>query len=306
MGVKVAAGHPAYSGTFIPEIWSGKLVEKFYDATVFGEIANTDYEGEIKGKGDKVNIRTRSTIVIRDYNKGQNLQTQRPESPNVELNIDKAKYFNFICDDIDKHQSDINLMTEWSDDAGEQMKIEVDTGILGDIYADAAAANKGIAAGRKSASFNFGATGSPVAVDKTNVLDYLVDIATAMGEQSLPEQGRWIVIPEWMGGMLMKSDLKDASMTGDGESVLRNGRIGRIAGLTLYKSNNLSSVTDGAYTAYNIIAGHKSALTFASQMTQMDTLKAESTFGNLVRGLNVYGYQVVKDTSLFHFYARKA
>ena len=38
-----AAGYPAYSGTFIPEIWSGKLVEKFYDATVFGDIANTDY-----------------------------------------------------------------------------------------------------------------------------------------------------------------------------------------------------------------------------------------------------------------------
>lgn len=306
MGVQVAAGQPVYSGTFIPEIWSGKLVTKFYDATVFGEIANTDYEGEIKSMGDKVKIRTVPNIIIRDYAKGQTLQTQRPESPNVELDIDKAKYFQFVCDDIDKHQSDIALMDKWGTDAGEQMKIVIDTGILGDIYADAAAANKGVAAGRKSASFNLGATGSPVAVDKTNVLDYLVDIGTVMTEQSVPEMDRWIVLPAWMCGMIKKSDLKDASMTGDSESVLRNGRIGRIDGLMIYSSNNLSSVTDGAYTAYNIIAGHKSALTFASQMTQMDTLKAESTFGTIVRGLNVYGYQVIKPESLVHFYARKA
>lgn len=306
MGVQVAAGQPVYSGTFIPEIWSGKLVTKFYDATVFGEIANTDYEGEIKSMGDKVKIRTVPNIIIRDYAKGQTLQTQRPESPNVELDIDKAKYFQFVCDDIDKHQSDIALMDKWGTDAGEQMKIIIDTGILGDIYADAAAANKGVAAGRKSASFNLGTTGSPVAVDKTNVLDYLVDIGTVMTEQSVPEMDRWIVLPAWMCGMIKKSDLKDASMTGDSESILRNGRIGRIDGLMIYSSNNLSSVTDGAYTAYNIIAGHKSALTFASQMTQMDTLKAESTFGTIVRGLNVYGYQVIKPESLVHFYARKA
>ena len=45
-GVGRAAGHPDYSadGTskFIPQLWSGKLVTKFYAATVFGDIANTD------------------------------------------------------------------------------------------------------------------------------------------------------------------------------------------------------------------------------------------------------------------------
>lgn len=303
--MQVAQGHPNYSGTFIPEIWSGKLNIKFYAATVFGDIANTDYEGEISSMGDKVHIRTVPDIIIRDYIKGQNLQTQRPESPNVELNIDKAKYFQFICDSIDKHQSDIALLDKWAEDAGQQMKIEIDTGILGDIYADAAVANKGANAGAKSESINLGSVGSPLAIDKTNVLDTLVDIGTAMDEQNLPESDRWVVLPAWMCGMIKKSDLKDASLTGDGESILRNGRLGRIDRLTLYMSNNLSSVTDGAYTAYNIIAGHKSGLTFAAQMTEMDTLKAESTFGTIVRGLNVYGYQVVKKESIFHLYARK-
>ena len=52
------ATSPAASGTFIPSIWSGKLNAKFYATTVFGEIANTSYEGEIKNIGDKVVINT--------------------------------------------------------------------------------------------------------------------------------------------------------------------------------------------------------------------------------------------------------
>jgi len=44
-----AVGHPNYSSSgtvgFAPSIWSGKLIEKLYASTCYGEIANTDYEG---------------------------------------------------------------------------------------------------------------------------------------------------------------------------------------------------------------------------------------------------------------------
>jgi len=303
--VASAAGHPAYSGTFIPEIWSGKLVEKFYDATVFGEIANTDYEGEIASMGDKVHIRTTPTIIIRDYQKGGTLQTQRPESPNKTLVIDRAKYFNFVIDNIDRYQSDIALMDDWAGDAGEQMKITIDTGILGDIYADAAAENSGLTAGRKSASYNMGVTGTPFVVTAANVLDLLTAAGGVADEQNWPESGRWFVMPAWMRVVLMNSDLKNASLAGDETSILRNGRIGMVDRWMIYVSNNVASVTDGAFTAYNCVFGHKSGLTFASQMTEMDSLKAESTFGTLVRGLNVYGYEVIKPESIGHAYVRK-
>ena len=35
---------------------------KFYATTVFGDIANTDWQGEVSGMGDKVYIRTRPDI----------------------------------------------------------------------------------------------------------------------------------------------------------------------------------------------------------------------------------------------------
>lgn len=303
--VPSASGHPAYSGTFIPEIWSGKLVEKFYDATVLGEIANTDYEGEITQQGDKVYIRTVPNITIRDYQKGGTLQIERPQSPNVVLEVDRAKYFNFILDDIDAYQSDINLMDAWAADASEQMKIAIDSEVLGTIYADAHANNKGTTAGRKSGSYNLGAVGSPLAITPSNVLEVITAASAVADEQSWPETGRWMVIPAWMRFVLMNSDLKNASLAGDESSILRNGRVGMIDRWMIYVSNNVSSVTDGAYTAWNVVFGHKSGLTFASQMTEMEDLKAESTFGRLVRGLNVYGFKVIKPESIGLLYVRR-
>ena len=305
IGVPSASGHPTYSGTFIPEIWSGKLVEKFYDATVFGEIANTDYEGEIKAYGDKVTIRTIPTIVIRDYVAGQNLIHQRPDSAPVELKIDRGKYFDFVCDDVMRKQMDLNFMEGWSTDASEQMKIEIDGLVLNAIYADADAQNKGATAGAKSASFNLGVSGTPIGLTKTNILDYLVDLGTVLDEQNRPNTDRWLVLPAWACGLIKKSDLKDASLTGDGQSVLRNGRIGMIDRWTIYMSNNYTSVTDGAFTAYHVVFGHKSALTFAAQMVNMETLRAESTFGDIVRGLNVFGFEVVHPKSMGDFYVYK-
>ena len=74
-------GHPVYTGTFIPEIWSGKIIENFYDSTVLTSISNTNYEGEIKSFGDTVNIRTTPTITVRTYTKGQVLDLEQPEQP---------------------------------------------------------------------------------------------------------------------------------------------------------------------------------------------------------------------------------
>lgn len=278
---------------------------KFYAATVLADISNTEYEGEIKKFGDEVIIRTVPDITIKDYVVGQKLDYETPESPSVSLKIDKGKYFGFRIDYIQKYQSDINLLDRWSDDSAQQMKIKVDTDVLGAIYADAHAKNKGATAGAKSSSFNLGATGSPVTLTKVNILDYIVDMMSVLDEQNVPETGRFIILPAWAVGMLKKSDIKDASLTGDGVSVLRNGRVGMVDRAMIYLSNNLSSVTDGADTVYNMIFGHKSGLTFAAQMTEMETLTAESTFGKLVRGLNVYGYKVIKPESIGHFYAKK-
>jgi hypothetical protein len=294
MAFSVAAGRPQYSGNFIPEIWSGKLIQNFYDATVLAAISNTDYEGEIRQYGDTVNIRTTPEITISTYVKGQTLAVQSPEKAKLQLMIDKGEYFACIEDDVDKVQADIAMMDTWSKDASERMKIKIDTRVLTDLLADIAAANKGNTAGRITANIDLGSTGTPVALTKSNVLDYIVDMGVVLDEANAPESDRFLIIPAKMAGFIKKSDLKDASITGDSSSVLRNGRIGMIDRFMLYTSHNLS-VTSGKFS---IIAGHKMGFTFASQMTNMETIRSESTFGNIVRGLQVYGYKVVKPEAL--------
>lgn len=301
MSYPVSAGRPNYSGNFIPEIWSGKLIENFYDATVLAAIANTDYEGEIKNQGDTVNIRTIPNITIRDYVKGQSLVVENPDKPKLQLVIDKGEYFACVEDDIDRVQSDVKLMDMWSKDASEQMKIKIDQRVLTDILPDIAATNKGANAGAVSGAFNLGTTGAPLTVTKdgasstTSVTDLVVDMGTVLDEANCPEQNRFLIIPARMAGLIKKSELKDASLTGDSQSPLRNGRLGMIDRFTIYVSHNLK-VTSG--TKYSIIAGTKMGFTFASQMTEMETIRSETTFGDIIRGLQVYGYKVVKPEAL--------
>jgi hypothetical protein len=185
-------------------------------------------------------------------------------------------------------------MDTWSKDASERMKIKIDQRVLTDILPDISASNKGASAGRITGNIDLGTTGSPIAITKSNVLDYIVDLGTVLDEANAPEGERFLVIPAKMAGMIKKSDLKDASITGDSMSVIRNGRLGMIDRFTLYMSHNLS-VSSGKFS---IVAGHKMGFTFASQMTNMETIRSETTFGNIIRGLQVYGYKVVKPEAL--------
>jgi len=294
MGYPVASGRTNYSGNFIPEIWSGKLIENFYDATVLSAISNTNYEGEIRNMGDTVNIRTTPTITIKTYVKGQTLAVENPDKEKLQLVIDKGEYFACVEDDVDKVQADINLMDTWSKDASERMKIKIDQRVLTDILPDISALNKGSTAGRITANIDLGTTGTPFAITKTNVLEYIVDMGTVLDEANAPESDRFIVIPAKMAGMIKKSDFKSALVTGDNVSILRNGQLGMIDRFTVYMSHNLSVTS----SKFSIIAGHKMGFTFASQMTNMETIRSESTFGNVIRGLQVYGYKVVKPEAL--------
>jgi hypothetical protein len=268
-------------------------------------IANTDWEGEIKNQGDTINIRTKPTITIRDYQVNQDLTVERPSSAMTSMTIDYAKYFNVALDDVMAVQADINLMSMFSDDAGEQMKIAIDTACLALIPAGIVAANKGLTAGATSVGLNLGVAGTPVSLTPSNVLNYLVDMGTVLDEQNIPETGRWLIIPPWVAGMIKKSDLRNASISGDGVSLMRNGRLGMIDRFTLYASNLLPHATEGAVQATHIMAGHPHGASFASQITKVESVRSERSFSDLLRGLQVYGFKVIDGIAITELYAIK-
>lgn len=305
MAVTTATGIASMSGGYIPEIWSGKMLGKYYAASTVPAISNTDYVGEVKNKGDKVIIRTVPDITIRDYVIGQKLLYDRPEGSEIELIVDKAKYFSFVINEVEKHQADVPYMEKWSDDAGEQMKIAIDSHVLATLYTGAHADNKGATAGAISSSVNLGASGSAYGLTKSNIIDYITMVGQVLDEQNVPEQGRWMVLPAWACQRIKTSDLKDASLTGDSVTPLRNGRIGMIDRFTIYKSNLLPSVTD-THLCFHAPAGHRDAFCFVSQIAKSEMLDNPDDFGQLVRGLQVYGWKVLRPEALVDMYVYAA
>lgn len=306
---------PAASGTFIPQVWSGKLNAKFYATTVFGEIANTSYEGDIKNMGDTVWINNIPTISISNYTIGQNLNYQVPTPNVVELQISLAKYFGVNVSDIIAYQSQPKLMDMFTSDAAKQMAIAIDRDILLNITGGgtsgtvgAATANKGATAGVISGSYNLGTDAAPVVLSGTNVVNLITSLASVLDEQNIPDTDRFLVIHPYFRNMLMASPLAQAYVTGDSTSILRNGKIGTIDRFSIYVSNLLpvapagqdffGNTVGGTLKRTAIYAGSKQAITFASQIAKVEALQNPNDFGNLVRGLNVYGYQTILPQAL--------
>ena len=287
---------------FIPQIWSGKLVEKFYANTVLAAISNTDYEGEIRNQGDTVKIRTKPTVSIKDYRADGDLEIERPTGNVLDLNIDKGKYFALALDDVMEIQSDLNIMSIWADDASQQFKITVDTDVLLGIKGACSAQNRGATAGKISGNINLGVTGTPLAVvanspgvGQVDILDAILRMGQVLDEQNIPEDGRWLVLPVWAAYLIKRSELRQAYLTGDAVTPLRNGRVGQVDRFTLYTSNLLPNGVAGGLAAgeYMMYAGHSHGLTFASQFTKVETIRSERSFSNILRGLQVYGYKMV-------------
>ncbi|WP_211828674.1 hypothetical protein [Kistimonas asteriae] len=267
-------------------IYSKKLNAKFYAATSLMETCNTDWEGEIQGEGSEVVIRSRPGVDIYDYDGTVTYQGLEPGK--ISLPIDQAKAYSFLDDYIQSLQSNIKEVDEATIDAAENMKIHVET----DVHAVMAA----------NAGLTFGDTTNGDVLDKSNVLDFIVDMGTLLDENNVPESGRFIKLPPWVCGMIKKSELKDASLSGDGSSALRTGRLGVIDRFTIYNSNTLPV----AAGKFNILAGTKHATAFAGQFVNHETLTLESKFGKGHRGLKVYGRKVVKSDALVMSVVKKS
>ena len=265
---------------FIPEVFSRKLQAKFYSQTVLSEVTTNEYEGEISGLGNKVNIRTVPAVSVADYT--GSLSYSDVTSSTIELNIDKAKSYAFKVDDILKEQADIDFMNEAANDAAQNMKIAIEQ----DVFAN-------VAAGSSLTDIN----ATPSNITASNVLGFILDAGQQLDENNIPEDGRFMIINPAVATLLKQSELRQAYLTGDNVSPLRNGFIGTVDRFNMYVSNNLSTssgVTSGLY-------GHPKAIAYASQMTNTETVRLESSFGDGVRGLSVYGYKVILPTAIGEF-----
>jgi hypothetical protein len=252
------------------------------------QCVNRNYEGEIRQKGDTVHIRSFSAIAITDYDGSiEDSAYETPTPVEQELVIDQAKMWGIKIDDVTKAQSDINILTGYSKEAAYALETTIDTFLLAK-HSDVPAGN------------TIGTVTTPIALTKDNVYGYMVDLGAKLENADATGKGKnnkgmkpFVIINPLIKALVLKSP-EFIHATALGDEVLRKGAIGEIAGMDVMVSTNFVAVS----SKYYILAGTNEAITFAEQLTKTETVKDKSFFGDLVRGLAVYGAKTVQANAL--------
>lgn len=295
---------PDSNARYTPALYAKKTLRRFLAGTVFQDICNRDYEGELKSYGSKLYLRKDPDITVNPYSIGGTLTYQVPKEDAVVMEINKARYTAFRVDDVDKAQSDLDLINMFSKNTEKEIKIEVDSEVLEYMATAAHASNAGATAGVISGNLNLGAAGAPISITSVSAIQKILDLAQALEEQNVDGEP-WMVIPAWYANKLLGSDKIQASdFTGDAAGSIRTGYLGTVLGVKLYRNNNLYSVTDATTTraAYYILYGTKEACTFAAQVDKADSIPIPDSFGQYWRSLFVWGRLVAQPAALAVLY----
>lgn len=279
--------------TFIPTVWAARLLTALEKSLVYGQanVANRDYEGDIRQAGNTVKIASIGDVTIGDYTKNSDID--EPETladSDLSLVIDQSKYFNFYVDSIDRAQQNVNVLDEAMKRAAWKLRETADTYLSGVMDAAVPTGNK------------IGSVTTPKVPTKDDAYEYLVDLGVLLDESDTPIDGRFVVVPAWFHGLLLKDERFIKAGTTRSDRTLSNGEVGEAAGFSILKSNNVPNTTG---TKYKIIAGHRIATAYVEQVLDVQTFKPEKRFGDAVKGLHVYGAKAVRPTALAELIANK-
>lgn len=270
---------------FIPEVWAARLEVNLRKAQVFAQpgIVNRNYEGDIRNAGDVVRINSIGAVTISDYTKNSNLSApQTLTDAQTTLIIDQAKSFNFQIDDVDAAQQTPKVMDEAMREAAYALSDTADQLIAG-RYVDVPSDN------------SYGTEASPkTGFVASNVYEYLVELAVILDQNNVPRMDRWVIVPPFVHGYLLKDDRFVGA--GAPQGTLLNGQVGQAAGFTVLVSNNVQYTT--STTCYKVLAGTPMAITFAEQVRKVEGYRPELRFADAVKGLHLYGAKVVRPEAL--------
>jgi hypothetical protein len=293
---------------FLPKIYSKKVLNFFRKASVVEAITNTDYAGEISAFGDSVRIIKEPVISVSDYTRGSDTTATKLTDQELTLVVDSAKAFKFIVDDIETNMSHVNFKEVATSSAAYALRDSYDAAVIASMFsgvstsgpdhvlgADASAATQSMGA-HQVGSNSIDLTGSDGT--GTDPLDVMAFMAKLLDEQSVPEEGRWFVAPPSFYNELSQSGSKLLSVDFNaGQGSIRNGLVssGKLRGFDMYKSNNVAAASTATG---KILAGHISSTATAQTIISTEVLRDPTSFGDIVRGLHVYGAKVLRPEAL--------
>jgi hypothetical protein len=293
---------------FLPSIYSRKVLNFFRKSSVVEAITNTDYAGEISAYGDSVKIIKEPVISVSDYTRNSDTTETRLTDQEINLVVDSAKAFKFIVDDIESNMSHVNFKEVATSSAAYALRDSYDAAVIANMFsgvsssspdhilgADAAAATQTMGQ-HQGGTNSIDLTGSDGT--GTDPLDVMAFMAKLLDEQNVPEEGRWFVAPPAWYEQLSQSGSKLMSVDFNaGQGSIRNGLVssGKLRGFDMYKSNNIAAASTASG---KVLAGHISSTATAQTIISTETLRDPTSFGDIVRGLHVYGSKVLRPEAL--------
>ena len=290
---------------FMPSVFSKKVLNFFRKASVAEAITNTDYAGEISAYGDSVKIIKEPVITVYQYERGADVTQTKLTDQETTLVVDTANAFKFIVDDIETAMSHVNFKEVASSSAAYSLRDAYDEGIIATLFAGVSASSPNHILGSDNATDlaagTFDGTGNldiGFGSSEHDPIDVLSHMARLLDEQNVPEEGRWFLADPAFYEVLVQSSSKLLSVDYNaGQGSIRNGLVstGKLRGFDMYKTNNIAAATNAAG---KVIAGHMSAAATAQAITSTEVIRDPDSFGDIVRGLHVYGSKVLRPEAL--------
>jgi len=299
-----SSGSNFANNNFLPEIYSKKVLNFFRKASVVEAITNTDYAGEISGYGDTVKIIKEPVITVAQYERGATPTKTVLTDAETTLIVDTANAFKFIVDDIESQMSHVNFKEVASSSAAYALRDAFDEGVIAKMFAGVSTSSPDNAIGT-DAAVGTGVEPATGAVDLlgsdgtgVDALDLMARMARKLDDENVPEEGRWFVAPPSFYEELSQSGSKLLSVDFNaGQGSIRNGLVstGKLRGFNMYKSNNIAAPTTATG---KVLAGHMSSVSTAQTITSTEVIRDPDSFGDIVRGLHVYGAKVIRPEAL--------
>lgn len=290
---------------FLPKVYSKQVLNFFRKASVVEAITNTDYAGEIAQFGDSVRIIKEPEITVYQYERGQDVTQTKLTDQEISLVVDIANAFKFIVDDIETNMSHVNFRDVATSSAAYSLRDAFDSGVLATMFSGVSSSSPDHVLGSDSATDlaagTFDGTGNldiGFASGEHDPIDVMARMARLLDEQNIPEEGRWFVASPEFYEVLGQASSKLLSVDFNaGQGSIRNGLVssGKLRGFDMYKSNNIAATTNAAGKC---LAGHISSTATAQTITSTEVIRDPSSFGDIVRGLHVYGAKVLRPEAL--------
>ena len=290
---------------FLPKIYSKKVLNFFRKSSVVEAITNTDYAGEISAFGDSVRIIKEPVISVEDYTRATDTTVTRLTDQELTLVVDSAKAFKFIVDDIETNMSHINFKEVATSSAAYALRDSYDAAVIATMFSGVSSSSPDHVLGSDNATDlaagTFDGTGNldiGFGSSEHDPIGVMARMARLLDEQDVPEEGRWFVAGPDFYEVLGQASSKLLSVDFNaGQGSIRNGLVssGKLRGFEMYKSNNIASTSNAAGKC---LGGHISSTATAQTIISTETLRDPSSFGDIVRGLHVYGAKVLRPEAL--------